>query len=91
MQVVREFRITVGSLKEKKGGRGEGWTMNGQGTNMAVKTMNTNKLLGWGESAALTPLEMQKVVLMTQLEIQRRNRATTEGSRALHATGRPPF
>jgi hypothetical protein len=56
-----------------------------------VKTMNTNKLLGWGESAALTPLEMQKVVLTTQLEIQRRNRATTEGSCALHATRRPPF
>ena len=58
---------------------------------MAVKTMNTNKLLVWGESAALTPQEMQKVVLMTQLEIQGRNRATTEGSHALHATGRPPF
>ncbi len=49
MQVVREFRITVGSLKEKKGGMGEGWTTEGQRTNMAVKTMNTNKLLGWGD------------------------------------------
>jgi hypothetical protein len=84
MQVVRELRITVGSLKGNRGERG-------QRTNMTVKTMNTNELLGWGESAALTPLEMQQVVLMTQLEIQRRNRATTEGSRALHATGRPPF
>jgi len=76
MQVVREFRITVGSLRENEHG---------------VKTMNTNELLGWGDLAALTPLEMQRVVLMRQLEIQRRHRATTEGSRALHATGRPPF
>lgn len=64
--MVRELRITVGSLKGKRGERG-------QRTNMTVKTVNTNELLGWGESAALIPLEMQKVVIMRQLEIQRRN------------------
>ncbi len=37
MQVVREFRITVGSLKEKK----EGGMDNGQSANMTVKTMDT--------------------------------------------------
>jgi hypothetical protein len=42
MQVVRKFKITVGSLKEKKGGGGEVWTTEGQRMNMAVKTMNTN-------------------------------------------------
>jgi len=46
MQVVREFRITVDSLKEKKGWGGG--MDNGQRTNMTVKTMDTNELLGWG-------------------------------------------
>lgn len=45
MQVVHEFRITVGSLKEKEGGkgRGKGWKTDGQKTNMTVN--NEYKLL----------------------------------------------
>ena len=64
---------------------------NGRTENDQVENNEYKLTVGWGESVALTPLEMQKVVLMTQLEIQRRNRATTEGSSALHATRRPPF
>jgi len=50
MQVVREFRITRGNFREREGGKG-GWRTDGQRTNMMVKTMNTNKLLGWGETS----------------------------------------